>query len=133
MTKESEAFPGNRDNRWADAKRNCGGAHVTTIDRDFRRPIFSVVLFRVQPGTTTATGTLPSLKQESSYVYLVGLAHCLPAARITFTMSDDEFYEYEDIFWIEEPEPILAVSFVPSPYTSFCLSDDVRSTNSYYQ
>lgn len=34
-------------------------------------------------------------------------------------MSDDEFYEYEDIFWIEEPEPTLAVSFVPPPYTSF--------------
>lgn len=29
-------------------------------------------------------------------------------------MSDDEYYEFEDVFWIEEPEPTLAVSFVPS-------------------
>ena len=30
-------------------------------------------------------------------------------------MSDDEYYEeFDDIFWIEEPEPDAAVSFVPS-------------------
>ena len=40
-------------------------------------------------------------------------------------MSDDEFYEYEDIFWIEEPEPTLAVSFVSFFfYTYLCLSDN---------
>lgn len=29
-------------------------------------------------------------------------------------MSDDEYYdEFDDIFWIEEPEPDEAVSFFP--------------------
>src|SRR5699024_692382 len=97
----------------------AGGAHVTAIDRDFRRPVFfgGFFLSPARNGTTAASTRDIAIveEQESSHVYPVGFAHCLPAARTTLIMSDDEFYEYEDIFWIEEPEPTLAVSFVLSP------------------
>ena len=56
-----EAFPGNRDNHLGRRKAKLRGAHVTAIDRDFRRPVFLRWFFFIaKPGTAR-----PSIKQES--------------------------------------------------------------------
>ena len=125
---------------FADAKRDCGEAHVTT-DRpkvsvfaaDFFLP--GTLSYRHRPSIEpSGTADFHQVYVSSDILYycaidsgryycavVVGAFSALAPPRVCSfatsqtvlpAMSDDEEYydEFDDIFWIEEPEPDAAVS-----------------------